>query len=274
MAQPKPICSRKRSFLYDGAKPSGFSTYEAGPVKRQRKISLQSASLPDLRLSVPNEGFPPTPPLSVTGPVTMALKLTIPQEHISREQQKKLNRRKLDAERWKPKLQRPYPKWSEMKIAYPLKLMRHYPDATARVQANFVKPRIDKSPRLSHLLEQFPLMESTQRSHAGGMSDPLTPVDQAIPLSARLGDLKEAQLAHRGLQKNIDITKTEHAQRLAWRSFALPEQGRIDRGREAMIQSGLPTDDLILEAAGRRNDLPDWKRPWTGRFAMAREPAS
>ena len=207
----------------------------------------------------------------------MTLKLVIPREQISHEQQRKLDRHRADAERWKPKLQRPYPKLTEIKNAYPLKLMRHYPDATAHIQPNFVRPRIDKSPRVSGLLQQFPLITTTQpvrSAPADGIPSPATPLDQAIPLSARVHDLNEARSAHAELQTNIQMTETEHAQRLAWQSFSLPEQGRVDRGREAMIQSGLVTDDLSLEAVGRQNRLPDWKKPWTGRFTMDRQVAS
>lgn len=69
-----------------------------------------------------------------------------------------------------------------------------------------------------------------------------------------------------GLQANKRITGSEEAQRLAWLAFSLPEQGRTDRGCETMMQSGLVTDDLRLEAAGKRNALPEWKKHCTGRF--------
>lgn len=206
----------------------------------------------------------------------MTLKLIIPQQQTSLEQQRKLNRRRADAERWKPKLQRPYPKLTEIKTAYPLKLMRHYPDANTCTHPNFVRPRIDKSARVSRLLERFPLMDTTHAGRAGHgerLPSPASPIDQAIPLSARREDLKEARSAHVDLQSNMHITQSEQAQRLAWQSFSLPEKGRIDRGREAMMHSGLITDDLRLEATGERNNLPDWKKPCTGRFAKGRQAA-
>ena len=200
----------------------------------------------------------------------MALKLVIPKEQLSQEQQKKLNRHRVDAERWKPKLQRPYPKKTEIKLAYPLKLMRYYLDASTQADSNFVKPNIDRSPRVSRLLQQFPLIDTTQlfgSTKARRSPGPVTPLDQAIPLSARIMELKQARDAHPQLQANISITRTEHAQRLAWQSFARTERDRIDRGREAMIQSGLLIDDLRMEAVGLFNGLPEWKKAITGRFA-------
>lgn len=217
-----------------------------------------------------------TPPTSAAGPATMALKLIIPQKEPTREQQRKLNRRRADAERWKPKLQRPYPMLGEIKTAYPLKLMRHYPVANTVSQPNFVKPRIDKSARVSRLLEQFPLMDTTHTGKAdlGEQSPkPISPIDQAVHLTTLREKFDEAQSAHMGLQANKHITGTEVAQRLAWLAFSLPEPGRIDRGREAMMQSGLVTDDLNLEAAGKRNELPEWKKHCTGRFAERHQAA-
>jgi hypothetical protein len=217
-----------------------------------------------------------TPPLSAKGPATMALKLTIPQQQTSREQQRKLNRHRADAERWKPKLQRPFPKLGEIKTAYPLKLMRHYPDTSTSAQPNFVKPRIDKSARVSRLLDRFPLMDTTQAnmaSHGEHSPRPGSPFDQAISSSVRRENLKDARSAHVELQANEHITGSEEAQRLAWLAFSRPEKGRIDRGREAMMQSGLFTDDLKMEVAGERNQLPEWKKHCTGRFAKGRQAA-
>lgn len=211
-----------------------------------------------------------TPPYSVRGLATMTLKLIIPQSSTDREEQRKLNRHRADAERWKSKLQRPYPKLSEIKTAYPLKLLRHYPDANILTQPNFVRPRIEESVRVSRLLKQFPLINTR---HAGKTGDEerspslTSPIDQAIPLSTRKETFKEARSAHVGLRANEHITGSEEAQRLAWQSFSVPEKGRIDRGREAMMLSGLVADDLKLEADGERNRLPEWRKSHTGRFA-------
>ena len=155
--------------------------------------------------------------------------------------------------------------------------MRHYHGASAQVDSNFVKPKIDKSTRVSRLLERFPLINtarSVQSKGAHHLPSVVTTLEQAQPLSSRCGELTATREAHVELQKNLWITRTEHAQRLAWQSFSRTEQDRIDRGREAMVQSGLFTDDLKMEATGQWNRLPEWKKPKTGRFAREHEAAS
>src|SRR5690242_20107516 len=277
MTQPTPVSPRKRPSPDDGASADDSSTREACSSKRQCTLLRGAGSRPKLRLSIPSADYPPTPPSSVAGVTTMALKLVIPLEEDTRERERTLRRHRADAERWKPKLQRPYPKPSETKNAYPLKLMRHYPDATAKVQPDFIKPRIDKSPRLTNLLQQFPLIDTTQYVRGVptlGMSSPVAPPGLAVPLSARRKDLKDIRLAHIQLCSNIQATTTEYAQQLAWQSFSLPEVDRLDRGRESMLVSGLPIDDLRQESLGHPNMLPEWRKPWTGRFAARQQGAS
>lgn len=273
MTQLTPISSRKRPSPDDGPHDSAMSLTRS--LKRQR-ISPIASSLPGLRLSISSRDVPMTPPLSAKGLGTMALKLVIPQKQPTREQQRRLNRRRANAERWKPKLQRPYPRLGEIRTAYPLKLMRHYSKPNTFSQPNFAKPRIDTSARVFRLLGQFPLID-TSRAGAAAYEEPspspVSPVDQAIPLSTLRENFEEARSAHVGLQANKHITGSEEAQRLAWLAFSLPEKDRIDRGREAMMQSGLMTDDLNLEAAGKRNQLPEWKKYCTGRFAKGSKAA-
>ena len=69
------------------------------------------------------------------------------------------------------------------------------------------------------------------------------------------------------LRANMSITKSEYAQRLAFQCFSVPEPGRIDRGREAMMVSGLREVDLSNEALDLPNKLPEWKKRRTGKFA-------
>ena len=221
-----------------------------------------------LRLLIPSKDLPPTPSPSVAAGTTMALKLAIPQEQLTRDELAKMNRHKSDALRWQPKLQRPYPNHTEIKRAYPLKLLRHYPDSTVQPEPNFIKPKIDTSPRVSRLLQQFPLLECKKQplTPIYPNPSPITPASRAIPLSALKSALEHAEQTNVDLQWNKYMTESDDAQYLAWLAFSIPEQGRIDRGREDMIHSGLDGMDLQLEMNGWPNNLPDWKRPMTGRF--------
>lgn len=72
---------------------------------------------------------------------------------------------------------------------------------------------------------------------------------------------------HMRLRVNKDITRSERVQRLAWKSFSATERDRVDRGREAMMESGLVVEDLVKESRGAKNGLPEWKKCTTGRFA-------
>ena len=218
---------------------------------------------------IPGKDIQPTPPSSVTATATMALKLTIPQKQLTSDELAKLNRHRSDAERWKPKLQRRYPNNTEIQRAYPMKLLRHYPKSSLQPDPDFVRPKIDKSPRISRLLEQFPLLESTKRplTTDSPMASPVTSVS-AIPLSALRANLEYAEVSNAELQWNKYLTETEESQYLAWRNFSLPEQNRIDDWREDMVHSGLEDYDLYLEMNGWQNQLPDWKKPWTGKFAV------
>jgi hypothetical protein len=287
MAQLTPSSSRKRSCPDDEVSTSDVSTYNDSSAKRQctsvpGKVRLRlllpgkdiplkpSSTMPpsSLRLLIPGKDIPPTPSSSVAAATTMALKLTIPQEQLTRDDLAKLNRHKSDAQRWKPKLQRPYPKNTEIKRAYPLKLLRHYPDYTTPPEPNFVRPKIDNSPRVTRLLQQFPLLETKKHplTTTYPTPSPITPVSHAIPLSTLKEDLEHAEQANVELQWNKSITSTDQAQQLAWLAFSLPEQDRVDRGREAMIHSGLDVGDLQLEMQGWPNELPEWKKPRTGKF--------
>lgn len=289
MAQLTPSSSRKRSCPDDEASTSDVNTYNASSTKRQctsvpgkkprlrlllpgKDIPLKPSSktMPpsSLRLLIPGKDIPPTPSPSVAAVTTMALKLTIPQEQLTRDELAKLNRHMSDAQRWKPKLQRPFPNNTEIRRAYPLKLLRHYPDNTTQPEPDFVRPKIDNSPRVTRLLQQFPLLETKKQplTTIFPTPSPVTPVSRAIPLSTLMEDLERAEQANVELQWNKSITETDHAQQLAWLSFSLPEQDRVDRGREAMIHSGLEEGDLQLEMQGWQNELPEWKKPRTGKF--------
>jgi hypothetical protein len=208
-----------------------------------------------------------TPPLSPPPELqarTMCLKLEIPRPEISKEEQTKLKMRQSHARRWIPKLQRPFPKNTEIKEAYQYKLMRHYTDQLAPAISNFIKPRIDRSPRVESLLKRFPLVPNSFD----------VPISAAYTTAAKTSrgrneDVSNEVMNNRELQKNMSITSSVSAQKLAWEAFSWREQDRIDRGREAMMQSGLWTDDLARENVGMANELPEWRKTRTGRFAKS-----
>lgn len=70
------------------------------------------------------------------------------------------------------------------------------------------------------------------------------------------------------LKRNKQITRSEEAKRLAFKNFARVEQtdNGVDSEREAMLESGLLSEDLVLERAGKENKLPEWRKRNTGRF--------
>ncbi|KAF2133410.1 hypothetical protein P153DRAFT_308205 [Dothidotthia symphoricarpi CBS 119687] len=173
----------------------------------------------------------------------MPLKITIPQKELTPKEERKLNTRVAAAARWVPKLTRPFPARSETTKAYPLKLMRHYSGRVTSTEPNFVKPRIDRSSRVEKLLHGFPTLSMSTTGQRVGHTD------------------------FEALRANKRITKSEKGRQLAWKNFASREIGREDRGREAMLQSGLFTDDLVRESNGQQNQLPEWRKLRTGKFA-------
>jgi hypothetical protein len=192
---------------------------------------------------------------------TMSLRLTIPKEELTKDEQRTLSIRRAAAERWKSKLQNPFPKSKEINSAYKMKLLRHYRSTVPSPEPDFIKPRIEASPRVTKLLQKFPKM------HASNSARP-----PPAPGFAPLEHPTPAQILHREndymqLRANKNITKSEWAQRLAWQSFSATENDRIDRGREAMMESGLVADDLVKEDRGLRNGLPEWRKAYTGQFA-------
>lgn len=202
------------------------------------------------RSSIGEIGTPPTSALE-SAP-TMRLSLSIPQPELSRAEQNVLERRRAAANRWKPKLQRAPPKTKEVSDAYPLKLMRHYPAPSVFREPDFIKPRIHRSNRVDRLIQRFPLSTASNVGSTATSQGPIMVVPKTLQLQA-----------------NIQVTKSEQAQRLAWSCFSATEEDRIDRGREAMIVSGLDWDELLKEHNGRPNQLPEWRKGTTGRFAKS-----
>jgi hypothetical protein len=195
----------------------------------------------------------------------MRLKLEIPRPEITKEEQRRIKRHISDARRWRPKLQRPYPDNGEIKAAYKYKLMRHYPDPLAPAMSNFVKPRIDRSPRVENLLKRFPLLATSVEASTPSTTSTVTGNSRG----ARLAEWAKDKTEMEHLRDNMRITSSESAQKLAWEAFSSREQNRVDRGRNAMMHSGLWSDDLLKEDSGVANELPEWRKTKTGRFAKS-----
>jgi hypothetical protein len=239
--------------------PTSTANDESTPANKKRRLtppdrgltSRSSASQPDQVLT----------PAASSPPETMSLRLIIPHPVLTKEDHRSLAIRRAAAERWESKLQKPFPKRKEVSEAYSLKLMRHYPSPTASPESNFVKPHIDISPRVITLLERFPRLCTSNQ-------DLQVPATQFTPTAPHIiaRDVRTMDGRMR-LRINKDITKSEQAQRLAWQSFSATERDRIDRDREAMMESGLVMEDLINETRGVDNGLPEWKKRKTGRFA-------
>jgi hypothetical protein len=241
--------------------PVSATDYNTSQANKRRRLSLpKSSSSSSTKSNTSGQVDLDTPPSSAPRP-TMSLRLTIPQPELNKEDQRKFAIRRVAAERWKSKLQRPFPLGREIREAYKLKLMRHYTNPSTPSMPDFIKPRIDHSPRVTGLLKQFPLLNTSNtgpRGPALGAAPALPPTTVQI--------LKTEQ-DYMQLTANKSITRSEDAQRLAWKNFSATESDRIDRGREAMMESGLVVDDLVKEDRGLKNGLPEWKKLHTGKFA-------
>jgi hypothetical protein len=128
-------------------------------------------------------------------------------------------------------------------------------------EPNFIKPRIDVSPRVNKLLARFPKMNTSRMGRV-----PPAPGFAALEDPTLAQDFQRRK-EFAQLRTNKNITRSEEAQRLAWKSFSATERDRVDRGREAMMESGLVMDDLLKEDQGERNALPEWRKPRTGKYA-------
>jgi hypothetical protein len=196
----------------------------------------------------------------------MRLKVEIPKPEPTKDEQRTLKNREAAAKRWKSKLQRPFPMKREITQAYPCKLLRHYTGSCSSTAPNFVKPTIHRSPRVDKLREAFPLLPT--------FAEPmkLPAYENGFPTPNEHVAVKTEDLARheKVLRQNKRITRSEHAQKQAWKAFSSSEKDRVDRGREAMMQSGLFEDDLDRECMGKSNGLPEWRKNRTSRFARER----
>jgi hypothetical protein len=127
-------------------------------LKRKKIDTTSEPSRKIPRLSTPtsattNESYKSndssvcTPSL-VTLPATASLRVLIPQPVLTKDDHRNTKIRQAAARRWVSKLRKPFPKQKEITEAYNLKLMRHYRPLTTKREPDFVKPRIDTSPRV------------------------------------------------------------------------------------------------------------------------------
>lgn len=175
-----------------------------------------------------------TPPSSAesTEIISMPLKLKIPEHSPNEREQRQEAVRKAAARRWAQsgKLQRSEPDQKEIRAAYTLKLMRHYPSSTSTPSTSapkqspptgtttsddFIKPVIQKSSRVTGLLNSFPCL-----------SIPANP-----PLSFYQRGMVGVDFYN--LNVNREITTSNDATRLAWQSFASQDRPT----REIMVES-------------------------------------
>ena len=243
-------------------KPSlGTST-----ASKRRKLSPSNAqsSMKSNGVDYLTPPITPGPPIPIETP-TINLKVVIPERQISPEEQRRIKLRVAAARRWIPKLQKPFPKKKEIKDAYQYKLMRHYTDGQTQVPV--IRPHIDTSPRVEVLRKRFPLLKppsvtpsSSANIHSTGRSKGRKNMSGDV--------LARDQML---LQQNKAITQSPLAQKLAWEAFSSQEADRIDRGRDALMCSGLWDDDLEKEAQGLANNLPEWRKARTGQFASREE---
>ena len=235
---------------------------DTSTVSKRRKLSPSNAqsSVESNDVDYLTPPMTPGPPISVETP-TMDLKVVIPERQISPEEQRRIKLRVAAARRWIPKLQKPFPSKKEIKDAYQYKLMRHYTDGQAQVPV--VRPHIDTSPRVDVLRRRFPLLKPTSVTPSSSASIYRTGRSKGRKVMDSDVLVRDQML----LQQNKAITQSPLAQKLAWEAFSSREADRIDRGREALICSGLWDNDLEKEAQGLANNLPEWRKARTGQFA-------
>ena len=257
--------------------PLTMDTIPERRFKRQKQDDVAKLT-PGLASST----FYMTPPLSApptSTKSTLSLALRIPERVHDAKERRDLVSRKGAAKRWVPKLQNPFPKDAEIKKAYPFKLMRHYPvtlapagsqsvdpsasaptalsastspsslkSETTRPEANFVKPVVQKSARVTKLLKSFPALT--------------IPTAATAPLAGQTLNSSEKKELEK-LRRNKVNTISQKAVKLAWKGFAKPDANpRV----EVMVESALPQEELEKEHRGIANNLPEWKKWRTSKF--------
>ncbi|CAN9288900.1 unnamed protein product [Alternaria alternata] len=220
-----------------------------------RKATSMSTSL---KRTSEEAGAEPTSMRSNKKP---CLSLEIPQKEIPKEEDKTPKTRAAAAERCEPKLKRPFPKKREMKDSNKMKLMRHDTtnDPTPLSKLPIIRPHIARSARVDKLLESLSVPDPTKNADG----------TKRIRLATQT---RRDERQNEMLKQNKSITESDYAVRLAWSCFSSNEKSRVGRERMGMTISGLEWDDLANEKKGVPNNLPEWRKTNTGRFAKADSP--
>ncbi|CAN9145179.1 unnamed protein product [Alternaria alternata] len=191
------------------------------------------------------------------------LSLEIPQKEIPKEEDKTPKTRVIAAERREPKLKRPFPKKRQIKDSNKMKLMRHDttndPTPLSKlpiIRPSIIRPPIARSARVNKLLESLSVPDPTKNADG----------TKRIRLATQT---RRDERQNEMLKQNKSITESDYAVRLAWSCFSSNEKSRVGRERMGVMISGLEWDDLANEKKGVPNNLPEWRKTNTGRFAKA-----
>jgi hypothetical protein len=93
------------------------------------------------------------------------------------------------------------------------------------------------------------------------------PKVRAKPFPERKAEHDEQMRRAELIKPNQNITDSEFAKEFAWEAFSKREKDRVDRGRQAMMVSGLDMQDLVKAMNREENGLPEWRKVKTGSFA-------
>jgi hypothetical protein len=215
-------------------------------------------------------------PISMRSNKKPCLSLEVPQKEIPKEEDKTPKTRVIAAERREPKLKRPFPKKRQIKDSNKMKLMRHDTtnDPTPLSKLPIIRPPIIRPPIIRPPIIRPPIARSARVNkllESLSVPDPTKNADgtKRIRLATQT---RRDERQNEMLKQNKSITESDYAVRLAWSCFSSNEKSRVGRERMGMIISSLEWDDLANEKKGVPNNLPEWRKTNTGRFAKSDSP--
>lgn len=239
-----------------------------GSTDTSHETQLRQVKRRSLRLNAPSPNSTSHPfvdPHWQISPQSAALKVDIPSKPPTQKEETILKQRKAAAKRWESKLQRPMPTASEIKAAYPLKLLRHYKGPADTLPAPIVRPAVQKSARVQGLLNSFTIQSKPSVSldmppTGVTVTSPSGPVQQSTPVHVTTWYKPEISKDDINWRTNKTIIQSEFAKELAWKCFSSSDRGKPDWCRSAMMQSGLLSEELVKEHKGETNKLPHWSK--------------